>query len=428
MTPEEIRKKISQYKWEKWLERDFGAFIISLFTQVDGMKNIGLDIEMPSFVSQGGFWYLSHEVMDKAAYDAENWMKRNGKTIFDITDSCEKFYLKSKKHIKELVEKEIGNRKIMQELLRIFRTSTNYIWITHSLEEMYMKRLRVEIPKYWKGDMSLFIGDVSFPKKKNVHAIFEDKLRSGKDLNKLVEEFGWINIRNGFGNPFTVAELKELREKIKNEEKKEIKKVKVPPEIKNLVEDVRELVFFRTYRTDVFFELLFLARPILQKYGKSLGLEFEDMRNYRMDDLAKGNVKQYPKWVTVAQYKQNYVYFEENLVEEEKNISQEIKGSTAFMGMAKGIVRIVKSVKDLSDVKDGDILVTNMTTPNYLVAMKRAIAFVTDEGGITCHAAIIAREMRKPCIIGTKIATQVLKDGDMVEVDADKGTVKIIKK
>jgi pyruvate,water dikinase len=68
-----------------------------------------------------------------------------------------------------------------------------------------------------------------------------------------------------------------------------------------------------------------------------------------------------------------------------------------------------------------------MTTPNYLIAMKRAVAFVTDEGGITCHAAIVAREMQKPCIIGTKIATQVLKDGDLVEVDANKGIVKIIK-
>ena len=58
--------------------------------------------------------------------------------------------------------------------------------------------------------------------------------------------------------------------------------------------------------------------------------------------------------------------------------------------------------------------------------MKIALAFVTDEGGITCHAAIIAREMKKPCIIGTKFATQVLKDGDLVEVDADAGVVRII--
>jgi pyruvate,water dikinase len=69
-----------------------------------------------------------------------------------------------------------------------------------------------------------------------------------------------------------------------------------------------------------------------------------------------------------------------------------------------------------------------MTTPAIIQAMHKASAFVTDEGGITSHAAIIAREMKKPCIIGTKIATKVLKDGDMVEVNADKGIVKILKK
>ena len=59
--------------------------------------------------------------------------------------------------------------------------------------------------------------------------------------------------------------------------------------------------------------------------------------------------------------------------------------------------------------------------------MQRASAFVTDEGGITCHAAIVAREMRKPCIVGTRVATRVLKDGDIVEVDANSGIVRIIK-
>ena len=80
--------------------------------------------------------------------------------------------------------------------------------------------------------------------------------------------------------------------------------------------------------------------------------------------------------------------------------------------------------KDQDKLKKGEILVTSMTTPDYLPSMQKASAFVTDEGGITCHAAIIAREMKKPCIIGTKIATKILKDGDLVEVDADKGVVR----
>jgi pyruvate,water dikinase len=65
-----------------------------------------------------------------------------------------------------------------------------------------------------------------------------------------------------------------------------------------------------------------------------------------------------------------------------------------------------------------------MTTPIFLPAMKKASAIITDEGGITCHAAIVSRELKKPCIIGTKIATQILKNGDLVEVDAERGIIK----
>ncbi len=104
-----------------------------------------------------------------------------------------------------------------------------------------------------------------------------------------------------------------------------------------------------------------------------------------------------------------------------------LNGQSAFKGKVKGIVRIVKRKDQVEQMLDGEIIVSPMTTPDMVPAMKKALAFVTDEGGITCHAAIIAREMQKPCIIGTKFATQVLKDGDEIEVDADRGIVNILK-
>jgi phosphohistidine swiveling domain-containing protein len=104
----------------------------------------------------------------------------------------------------------------------------------------------------------------------------------------------------------------------------------------------------------------------------------------------------------------------------------EIKGEIAQKGKVIGKVKILRRGEQIDEVSDGDIIVSPMTTPNFLPAMKKAAAFVTDEGGITCHAGIVARELKKPCIIATKIATQALKDGDMVEVDADKGVVRII--
>jgi pyruvate,water dikinase len=69
-----------------------------------------------------------------------------------------------------------------------------------------------------------------------------------------------------------------------------------------------------------------------------------------------------------------------------------------------------------------------MTTPEYVPIMKMASAIVTDEGGISCHAAIVSRELKIPCVIGTKNATKVLKTGDEIEVDAEKGIVKILSK
>ena len=119
-----------------------------------------------------------------------------------------------------------------------------------------------------------------------------------------------------------------------------------------------------------------------------------------------------------------------NILEDKKDIGDGIdiiKGVVAMNGLARGRAKIVFNSEQLNKVKTGDILVAPMTTPNYLSALKRAAAFVTDEGGITCHAAIVAREMKKTCIIGTKIATKVLKDGDLVEVDAKKGIVRKLK-
>lgn len=111
---------------------------------------------------------------------------------------------------------------------------------------------------------------------------------------------------------------------------------------------------------------------------------------------------------------------------------KEIKGNCANPGMARGRVKVFSwrskdLQKDIREMKGGEILVAGMTRPQLIGACRKAVAIVTDEGGITCHAAIVSRELGIPCIVGTKIATQVLKDGDMVEVDADKGIVKILK-
>lgn len=100
-----------------------------------------------------------------------------------------------------------------------------------------------------------------------------------------------------------------------------------------------------------------------------------------------------------------------------------VQGMGASPGIASGKVVLVKSFDDITRVKEGSVLVTTMTNPDMVPAMKRAAAIVTDEGGRTCHAAIVSRELGIPCIVGTKNATTVLKEGMEVTVDAVRGVV-----
>ncbi len=105
-----------------------------------------------------------------------------------------------------------------------------------------------------------------------------------------------------------------------------------------------------------------------------------------------------------------------------------IKGQTACKGSARGTVRIVNVPSDMERFSEGDVLVSISTNPSILPAMKKAVAIVTDEGGITCHAAIISRELGIPCVIGTKNATKVLHDGDLVEVKANHNVVVVLER
>jgi phosphohistidine swiveling domain-containing protein len=102
----------------------------------------------------------------------------------------------------------------------------------------------------------------------------------------------------------------------------------------------------------------------------------------------------------------------------------QLKGFVAFKGVVRGKAKIILSERDFPHFQEGDILITSMTRPEFLPVMRRASAFVTNEGGITCHAAIVARELQKPCVIGTRVATTSFKDGEMIEVDAEKGLVR----
>ena len=100
-----------------------------------------------------------------------------------------------------------------------------------------------------------------------------------------------------------------------------------------------------------------------------------------------------------------------------------VRGLGASPGMASGTVKIILDIDELDKIKDGDIMVTTMTTPDMVPAMRRASGIVTDEGGVTCHASIISRELGIPCVVGTGDATATLEENSGVTLDGKKGLV-----
>ncbi len=100
-----------------------------------------------------------------------------------------------------------------------------------------------------------------------------------------------------------------------------------------------------------------------------------------------------------------------------------VRGLGASPGMAAGTVKIILDIDELDKIQDGDIMVTTMTTPDMVPAMRRASGIVTDEGGVTCHASIISRELGIPCVVGTGDATTTLKENSGVTLDGKKGLV-----
>jgi phosphohistidine swiveling domain-containing protein len=242
---------------------------------------------------------------------------------------------------------------------------------------------------------------------------------------------------------------KEEQQRIKLLEQKE-KIIKIlPEEVSNLLDVFEVLAEMHDTRKEIQMRMMktgfTLAEAILKK--SSIPMKYRDfMLVEEYFDLTKGvkpslsvlQSREKAFWCQITSKSDVLMLSgeealgkleESKIYEPEKDKQEIIKGTPASPGKFKGVVRVELDQKVLiNNFKLGEILVTGMTTPDFVPAMKKAGAIITDEGGITCHGAIIAREFKKPCIVGTRIATQILKDGDFVEVDANNGIVRILKR
>jgi phosphohistidine swiveling domain-containing protein len=228
---------------------------------------------------------------------------------------------------------------------------------------------------------------------------------------------------------------------IGKDKRKILSKLKLTKEEKKILSFVSYLVMRQDTRKVCIMKQFFYIFSFLKDVGQKINLNYEYLVAHSVEDVRKIIKKERKIKTKFGQYfiifergKKNKIFYDREarklfaLINVYKNDSKRISGIVASQGKTKtirGNVRIITNPNSQKFVK-GEILVTSMTRTDFLPLMRRAKAIITDEGGIACHAAIVSRELGIPCIIGTKIATKVLKDGDLVEVDADKGIVKII--
>jgi phosphoenolpyruvate synthase/pyruvate phosphate dikinase len=168
--------------------------------------------------------------------------------------------------------------------------------------------------------------------------------------------------------------------------------------------------------------LVFTEMESFIKDGKALPSKEELMnrKEYFFIRSSPGDVIEYCSGEEARKIIEEKGFFKEQDYSDVKEVS----GKIAYAGRAEGKVCVVKTKEDMAKFSEGDVLVSVMTEPYYLPIIEKAVAIVTDEGGVLCHAAIVARELKIPTVIGTKIATKVFKDGDIVEVDATNGVVR----
>ena len=302
--------------------------------------------------------------------------------------------------------------------------------------------------------------------KKSIKEIIKN-LNSFADINNLIEKhteefgfFGYCFIGPSWKKDYFVEKLSNIIKENINPETKlkeiEINKKANENKKKNILNEIRfsdqelkiikiaeEFAFLKIERKDIMYKSHALIHPWLVEVAKRFDITVQQLRSMTTEEMkdmllnnkvvSKKELDERIKFhmyvlennrLTLLSGKQAKDFYDKTIEKIEIKEVNELKGECACKGKAKGIIKIIKNVEDMSKMNKGDILISPATNPNLVPAMIKAAAIVTDEGGITCHAAIVSRELNIPCITGTKIVTKAFKDGDLVEVDATKGIVK----
>ncbi len=287
-----------------------------------------------------------------------------------------------------------------------------------------------------------------------------------KKFNAYIDQYDFMNMEYYRGSPLTSEELfKRIKDVIdeakdrlahieQDQEKAKIKfeqvckKFELTADLLTYIDAAKEIHYLRQHRADSLYKAGRDVMEFMTTIGKRFGFDYNGLTAMTWQEvsesLLKGQLIVDREIISARQTGYGILLVNRELSfitgdalagelaalpKEKEEVIKEIQGDIAFKGKYRGRVVIVSTSEEIDKVQQGDVLVSPETDPYYVPAMVKAGAIITNEGGILSHASIVSRELGVPCIIGTRIATSVLKDGDIVEVDAsgDEGYIKVIR-
>lgn len=368
----------------------------------------------------------------------------------------------------------------LKELNRSYVEFMYFVLFPHAIEAYIDKALTEALASHFGSNVISEIKQIlTLPKELDyiqqtdifnaVKVIKNNPQKLAYESKKLQAKYGWMPMWSLTSRPLTeefyqkqiqdiIKDKVDIEKMIKNAKieqkqhekkfKNEIEKIKDNPLLLKYVGLIQEYSNLRIYRKDVYSKTHYYLIPLLKEIAKRSNLMdaiFYMSFNEIIDLLRNKNAnpkKYFDRIKGYAVYMHNgkteiitgkirilnqlYKLVPDLKDEVKLSLLSSVKGIVASKGKATGRVVVVNSISEINKVRKGDILVTPMTTPDYTAVMNKVAAIVTNEGGVTCHAAIIAREFNLPCIVSSKIATKVFKDGEKVEVDAENGICKKI--
>lgn len=461
-------------EWELSATRNLSALISSINSmghyRYSSAFGINMELRILNLIHRGRevTMFLAKEEIEK--YNQEVW--KTGKEIAALRNKYEK-YVNELFHSVDKIKKEFSLANWCNFAEKFMRLCAG-LHLTLILGRIGSIKLQDRLAQLgYKEKIPLILGRITYPEEHTpLSQSHIDLCKIGMEkgskeilLKEWLENYQHIPV-NWIDEPWTMedalSQLKEIKEpekeydrltKVHSEKiklaKEELEKIK-NEEINELAKIMAVCTGLNEYRKNAFSKSILEIRPVLKKIANILGRKnYQDLYYFTFEELTKaieGKMSKeevgelissreivgfYPKesgleMLTGEQASALFEYVKNKPKIKKIDSGEIISGLAANPGKIIGMAKVVFGSHDFKKFNSGEILVAKMTSVDYVPLLSKAAAFVTDEGGITCHAAIVSREMDKPCIVGTKIATQIIRDGDRIEVDADRGIVSIL--